>query len=795
MNRNEQAQAIQLAEHYLQNNSVDYARVILTKIIALESTHSKANELLAYIAGDTGDHQQAFVLLQKACQSKDCSREALYHLGNLYLAQGDFENAIHFLKTALHKSQSFFEAAHNLGLAFANLGRHTEAADSFSKACELNPHSFEALSNLGNSYQNLGLHEDALRRQHQALEISPQHPQCWLNLGVTFNALKQYDKALEAFNQATQLQESYGEAWSNKGITLNELGRHDEALDCQDRALAINHRDADAWSNKGAIYLALMRYEEALQACRKAIAIRPNFAQALYNQGIAFEGLKQDSNAIYTYQAAVQIAPDYHDAWLHLGNVLSNTKQYQDSLIAYQQVLRIKPDNPFLLGTLLHTKMLMCNWENFDCDLQALKIQAALGNKVSTPFQFITLCDDEELQLSVAQTWANSKHPIQSSSIKPSQERQSKIRIGYFSADFHNHATAYLMAEFFELHNKDTFEIYAFSYGPNPDDEMRRRLRTSFVQFIDVGKLSDQDIAKQSADLQIDIAIDLKGYTQDSRPGIFSYRAAPIQINYLGYPGTMGAEYINYIMADRTLIPEGSKDFFSEKVIYLPNSYQTNDSKRQISDVQFTRAQVALPEDAFVFCCFNNSYKITPALFDVWMRILKTAPNSVLWLLRDNEWASANLQKEALSRGIDLERIIFAERMNSPKHLARQRLADLFLDTSPCNAHTTASDALWAGLPVLTLSGNSFASRVASSLLSALNLPELIAPSLEDYETLAIKFAIEPKILQGIKEKLAANCLTAPLFDTQQLTKHIEQAYSQIHERQQTNLAPNHINI
>jgi len=795
MNRNEQAQAIQLAEHYLQNNSVDYARVILTKIISLESTHSKANELLAYIAGDTGDHQQALVFLQKACQSKDCSREALFHLGNLYLAEGDFENAIPFLKAALLKSQPFFEASHNLGLAFASLGHNTEAVNAFLKACELNPHSFQAFSNLGNSYQNLGLHEDALRCQYKALEINPQHPQCWLNLGVTLNALKRYEKALEAFNHAIQFQESYGEAWSNKGVTLNELGRHEEALYCQDKALVINPQDPDAWSNKGTIYLSLMRFNEALQACQKAIQLRPQFAQALYNEGIAFEGLKQNTNAIQSYQAAVKLKPNFQDAWLRLGNALSNIKQYQTALLAYQEVLKIQPDSPYLLGTLLHTKMLMCDWENFDNYFQALKLQAALGKKISPPFQFITLCDDEALQLSVTQAWAKSKHPIQPSSIDASQEPQSKIRIGYFSADFHNHATAYLMAEFFELHNKNNFEIYAFSYGPNLDDEMRRRLWASFDHFVDVSKLSDQAIAEQSQAMGINIAIDLKGYTHESRPGIFSYRTAPIQINYLGYPGTMGSEQIDYIIADRIVIPESSQDFFSEKIIYLPNSYQTNDSRRKVSDTQFTRSQLQLPENAFVFCCFNNSYKITAELFEVWVLILKAVPHSVLWLLKDNSWATENLRKEALGRGIGSERIIFAERMNSAEHLARQQLADLFLDTVPCNAHTTASDALWAGLPILTVSGNSFVGRVAASLLNTLELPELITHSLEEYKTLAIKLAIEPKILQGIKGRLAANCLTTPLFNTPLLTKHIEQAYYQIHKRQQNNLPPDHLCI
>jgi predicted O-linked N-acetylglucosamine transferase (SPINDLY family) len=795
MNRNEQAQAIQLAEHYLQNNSVDYARVILTKIIALEPTHSKASELLAYIAGDTGDHQQAFVLLQKACQSKDCSREALYHLGNLYLAQGDFENAIYFLQNATLKSGPFFEATHNMGLAFANIGNHAKAIDFFSKACELNPHSLEAFTNLGNSYKNLGQLEEALRSHQKAIDISQKHPQCWLNLGVTLHELKSYEKALHAFDQATQLDPGYGEAWSNKGVTLSALERYEDALTCQDKALTLNPQDADAWSNKSAIYLAVMSYEDALLACQKVIELRPDFSPAFYNLGICLEGLRQDTKAITAYEQAVKIKPDYQDAWINLGRVFSNMKQYEDALNAYEKVLELKPDTSFIFGALLHTKMLMCNWQNFEANLSDLKTKVNLGNQVTAPFEFITLCDDEALQLRVSQAWAKSNNSYQSISSIPTQRTQTKIRIGYFSADFHNHATSYLMAEFFELHNNSAFEIYAFSYGPNLNDAMRNRLLKTFDHFIDVSNLTDQAIAKQSQAMMIDIGIDLKGYTKDSRPRIFSYRVAPIQVSYLGYPGTMGSETIDYILADHILIPEKSQPYFSEKIIYLPNSYQTNDSKRKVSQSQFNRVDMQLPENAFIFCCFNNSYKITPQLFNVWMRILKVAPNSVLWLLNDNQWATDNLSKEAVARGVDPKRLIFANRMQSADHLRRQELADLFLDTTPCSAHTTATDALWSGLPLLTIEGNCFSGRVGASLLNGLNLPELITHTLEEYETLAIKLAENTALLKNIRHKLITNRVTSPLFDTQLLTKQIEAAYSRIYERHQTGLPPATIEI
>jgi predicted O-linked N-acetylglucosamine transferase (SPINDLY family) len=324
---------------------------------------------------------------------------------------------------------------------------------------------------------------------------------------------------------------------------------------------------------------------------------------------------------------------------------------------------------------------------------------------------------------------------------------------------------------------------------------MRQRLEKSFDQFIEVGSKSDVEVAKLSRDLNIDIAVDLKGFTQDARTGIFSYRAAPIQVNYLGYPGTMGADYIDYIIADKTLIPLDAQSSYTEKVVYLPNSYQVNDRKRIISDRQFTRQELGLPEDRFVFCCFNNNFKILPATFTSWMRILKATEGSVLWLLQDNSWVVENLKKEAQKQGVDAQRLVFADRLPLSEHLARHSQADLFLDTFPYNAHTTTSDALWAGLPVLTMMGQSFASRVAASLLNAIGLPELITNTQEQYETFAVELAQNPLKLAEIKLKLANNRLITPLFDTPVFTKNIEAAYLKMIERYQTDMMPDHVTI
>jgi predicted O-linked N-acetylglucosamine transferase (SPINDLY family) len=500
--------------------------------------------------------------------------------------------------------------------------------------------------------------------------------------------------------------------------------------------------------------------------------------------------------ALTSYDRAIELKRDYADAFNNRGIVLQELKRLDEALTSYDKAIELKHDYEYLLGTMLHTKMFLCDWQDFEVAVQSLLLKIDEGKKCSPSFPVLALSDSLAIQQKTSEIWIKDKHPISPSiSSIPKYLRRNKIRIGYYSADLHNHATAYLMAELFERHNKTKFELIAFSFGPDKKDEMRQRLSKAFDQFIDVRLRSDKDIALMSRDMQIDVAVDLKGFTQDQRTGIFSYRAAPIQVNYIGYPGTMAAEYIDYIIADSTLIPIESREYYSEKVIYLPNSYQVNDRNRVVAGNEFTKEELGLPKDGFVFCCFNNNFKITPHTFDGWMRILKAVEGSVLWLLEDNPTAGINLRKEAQTRGIDPNRLVFANRMKLPEHLARHRAADLFIDTLPCNAHTTASDAIWAGLPVLTCMGESFASRVAASLLNAIELPELITTTQEEYEATAIELATHPVKLKAIKYKLEKNRLTTALFDTPRFTEHIEAAFTQMYERYQADLPADHIYI
>ncbi|MBU3560794.1 O-linked N-acetylglucosamine transferase, SPINDLY family protein [Polynucleobacter hallstattensis] len=498
--------------------------------------------------------------------------------------------------------------------------------------------------------------------------------------------------------------------------------------------------------------------------------------------------LKRYEEAIAHFDKALHLNPNYAEAWSNKGVSLKQLERYDEAIAHYEKALILKSDIDWVYGDLLHTKMKICSWLGFADSLDHISKQVVANKKIAQPFSLLALNDDIFLHKKSSKIYAQDKYPLNPAlGLIRKHAVKEKIRIGYFSADFKNHPVAFLIAELFEIHDRNQFEIYAFSLK-NANDEMRERLVASFDHFIDAEFMSDIEVAQSSRAHSIDIAVDLTGFTQDSRTGIFAHRAAPIQVNYLGYPGTMGADYIDYILADKTLIPTQSQEFFSEKVIYLPNSYQVNDRKRLISEKQFTRQELGLPENGFVFCCFNNNFKILPATFAGWMRILKAVDDSVIWLFEDNPWAVENLKKEALSHGIDTNRLVFAVRMPLPEHLARHRQADLFLDTFPYNAHTTTSDALWSGLPVLTLMGETFASRVAASLLNAIGLSELITNTQEEYEVMAIDLAMDRKKLADIKLKLSNNRLTTPLFNTPLFSRNLEAAYIKMYEEYQTDL-------
>jgi predicted O-linked N-acetylglucosamine transferase (SPINDLY family) len=615
-------------------------------------------------------------------------------------------------------------------------------------------------------------------------------------LGLIKASQGNYTEAADYFARAARITPRDASIQYNLAKALSDSGNDKDSVTHHKKAVALAPNNPEAWLSYGKTAFNLFQYEEALSYFEKALSLKPDYHQAWTNKGATLHEFKRYYEAIAHYDKALSLKPDYHQAWTNKALVLQELKRYEEAIAHYDKALSINSNIDWVFGDLLHSKMMICSWSGLAESLEDISKKVAAKEKVLKPFPLLALNDDVMLHQKCSEIYAQSRYPF-SPVLEPilKHPQSQKIRVGYFSADFHNHATGYLIAELFELHDKGQFELVGFSFGPITNDEMRQRLEKSFDSFIEVGNKSDIEIAQLSRGLKIDIAVDLKGLTQDARTGIFAHRAAPIQVNYLGYPGTMGADYMDYIIADRILIPLEFQSCYSEKLVYLPNSYQVNDRKRLISKRQFTRQELGLPEGSFVFCCFNNNFKILPATFDGWMRILKAVEGSVLWLFQDNHWATENLKKEAEKQGVAPNRLVFAERLPLPEHLARHRQADLFLDNFPYNAHTTTSDALWVGLPVLTLMGRSFASRVAASLLNAVGLPELVTTNQADYEVLAIELAKNPKKLADIKLKLARNRLTTPLFDTPLFTKNLEVAYIKIVERYQANMQPDHIFI
>jgi protein O-GlcNAc transferase len=668
MNSQNNAQLIKLAEHYFRSGNYPFAQNLLKQILDSNPADSKANELAAYIAGNAGNIELAHKLLHKACQQPDCSPEAVYYLGTSHLRNAQFHDSIECFKKSIKETGYFFEVTHDLGLAYFHIQKYSESIDFFNKALEIKPNSFEALTNLGNSLKASNRYEDALLYQNKAINIDPQNVEGWLNKGAILNELKRYEEALIQYDHAIQLQPNYLEAWSNKGNTLHALERYDEALIHHDQAIFLNNLDAGAWYNKGVTLHELKRYEEALVQYGHAIQLKPTYleawsnkgntlcalaqydealayydqaiflnnldAGAWHNKGVALHELRRYNEALAHYEQAIQLKPTYLEAWSSKGHTLYALARYDEALAHYNQAYQLEPDLDFLLGNLIHVRMLISDWSDFKNEISALANKINDHKKVSVPFYLLSVMDSPNLHLLAARTWSDNKYPSNSSLPQIAKYQNKKIRIGYFSADFKSHPVSYLTAELFELHDRNSFEVFAFSLkSAHDNDPMKARLGKAFDQFIDVQSLSDLEIAKLARKLQIDIAIDLGGHTKDARTGIFSYRAAPIQVNYLGYPGSLGSEYMDYLIGDKTIIPMSSQQYYSEKIAYLPNTYMVDDSKRVAVQTHLEKSKFNLPDTGFIFCCFNNSYKITPDTFQSWMRILEKVENSVLWLM------------------------------------------------------------------------------------------------------------------------------------------------------------------
>jgi protein O-GlcNAc transferase len=754
---------LELARLFLERGRFAEATAACHEILDQQPDHWASLALCAELEARQVNPEQAIRLYTRLINLRPDFAPAYYKRGNLLWGRNDLEAALASYDQAVALDPGFANAFCNRAVVLGLLHRPDEALTSYDRAIALNPGDALAFYNRGVLLEELEQWDAALVSYNQCVEINPSICYAYLNRGNLFRRKKQLDMALADCNRAIETDPANADAYCNRGILLIDLRQWDNAFASLNRAIELNPNHAEAHCNRGQLLAIVMRTEAAIASFDQAIALKSDYAEAFRNRGDA----------------------------------LVDLKQYVAAIASYDQAILLQPDFPYLLGGRRHTAMYICDWRDLESDVDRLIAGIDADAKVAPPLTVLALLNSARLQHRGAQIWVREQYPADSSlpAFRPHPARD-KIRLGYFSGDFRDHPVALLMAEILDSHDRTRYELLGFSFGPNSQNDVRKRLECAFDRFIDVRDKSDQEIALLTRSLNIDIAVDLGGHTGYSRTGVFALRAAPIQVNYLGYPGTMGADYMDYLVGDRMVIPEEQRRHYTEKIVYLPNSFLPHDSSRAIATTVFTRENLGLPRVGFVFCCFNNNHKITPHTFDIWMRILNRVENSVLWLSRNDPLAANNLRQEALRRGIDGGRLIFADRMSSlPEHLARQRVADLFLDTLPYNAHATALDALWAGLPVLTCVGEGFVSRVAASLLNAIEMPELITTTPAHYESLAVHLATNPRHLDDIRQKLARNRLNAPLFDTKALTRHLEAAYTKMYERQVANLPPEDIYV
>jgi protein O-GlcNAc transferase len=715
-----------------------------------------------------GRFAEAKALLQPLAQLARPDKRVLALLGAVCLelgdraaAAGDVARALALYARSIAVRPDHFQAHYNRGVVLYRSGNAAAAAAAYQRAIALEPKLAAAHSALGVVQSEAAAHDDALRSHARAIALAPDNPEFHNNHGLALDRAHRRGDAIRSFDAALALAPEFGAAWCNRGVALHGLGRHGEALESAGRALAIDPRDAEAWSNRGLALHDLHRHEEALVALAKA----------------------------------TELAPGLANAWANLGATLNAVQRHEEALAAYARALALDPSLSEARGDRLHTAMLLGDWSTLDGELETLRAAIVTGTALVPPFVLLATDASAALlkrgaELYVAAHWPEAPAEATPEPGAATVRADRRIRVGYFSADFREHATMHLMAELFEQHDRDAFEVHAFSFGSTALDPMRARAIAAFERFHDVGELGDDRVAELARELGIDIAVDLAGFTRAARHGVFAARAAPVQVSFVGFPGTLGSPFIDYAIADPVVVPPESEGDFTEAVARLPGCYQPNASWLPVGAPTIDRRDAGLPEDGFVFCSFNNTFKITPDAFDVWMRLLRNIAGSVLWLIEGSAAAVANLRREAARRGVDGARIVFAPRMEREQHVRRHALADLFLDTFHYGAHTTASDALRAGLPVLTRLGDTFASRVAASLCHAVGLDELVTASTPAYEAAALALANDPERLAAVRAALAAALPSAPLFDAPRFARDLERLYGAMHERRLAGLAP-----
>ncbi|UXH77389.1 tetratricopeptide repeat protein [Roseateles amylovorans] len=690
--------------------------------------------------------------------------------------RGQWREAARGYEQVLRQDPDHALSLHRLGAIAVQEQQPAEAIQRLTRALALAPDatSFLRLGNL------LAAHGDWDAAQHcyaASCQLQPQHALAQYNWGVALQELDRTDDAIAAFERAITLDGAYADAYYGLGLAYKRNAAFDAALIAFDCAAGLAPEQARFPIERARTLHKLGRDEEALAALEGLSAPPPLDADIHNLRGITYRHLGRSADAMAAYDLALAAQPDALEPLYNRANLRLLARQFPGALADFDRAVALKPEVEWLAGLQLYTAMHLYDWRAFDQRLATLMAELAQQRPSVQPLALQCMVDDPAAHQQAARLWMDRQRVAGDGATWPLQPKaDGRYRIAYISRDFRSHPVSFLAAELFELHDRERFEVIGINYGPVREDDLQHRLRAAFDGFMDVATLQDKQIAELCRSLQVDIAIDLSGFTEGARSGIFAWRAAPIQVLYLGYLGTSGSAVYDYLIADRILIPTEARAHYDEQILFLP-SYQVNDRRRPWPERAASRAELGLPEDAFVFCCFNNPCKLTPAVFRTWADILAQVPGSVLWVLEEDPQAAVNLREHASSLGIDPQRIVLADRTRRENYLARLGAADLFLDTLPYNAGTTASDALWMGLPVLTQIGQSFCARMAASLLHAVDLPQLIAHSTADYVATAVRLAHDADELAAIRHRLKTGRNECALFDTPAFTRNLEAAY------------------
>lgn len=825
-----------------QQGDLEGARRIYSNILSSHPDQGDALYLsgVAFLQG--GLEEQAISFLEKALHIDPHNQEyagallrALNNHGLTKQERGDYEKALLYYDRALELDPDFLMALNNKGMVSSALNHVSQAVDCYLKALSIDPSFYEAWVNLGNVYKDRGDYDQALECYQKALELKPSSWQVFNNIGSVLNEKKDYETAKQYLLKAIELNPQYDEAYYNLGCVCFELDQTDDAVRSYLKCLEINPGYAKAYSNAGNVFFKLKHYDDAEACYLKACELQPGLAEAYNNAGNLYQSRNDLEKAVFylekasdlspdvpefknnlglvykkcgnnaraedCFKKAIDQAPNFADPHFYLGEIYKETLRFGHAVTCYEKTLELQPDFPLAPDQLCATYQRLCDWDKAQPLIERMQHELETGDTVTElPHNSLSRYEDAKLCYTLAKLWSDNvseakKGENLSFTFGQHRKHGSKIRVGYFSNTFNNHPGGHLIAGLFGCHNRKDFEIYLYSFGPDDGSYYRKKAESECDKFIDIRLLDDREAAKRIYGDKIDILVDLRGYTQNNRVEVCALHPAPVQVVYLGFAGTSGSTFYDYIIADKTIVPEEHRPYFSEHIVYMPDCYQVTNHEQAISGETFTRKDQGLPEDGVVFCSFNASYKFEPVMYGCWMDIMKAVPGSVLWLLDDSEAIIRNLVNEAEARGVGRDRLVFAKRMPKKRHLKRSRLADISLDTRIYTGHTTTSDSLWAGVPVISMLGNHFASRVSASIIRAAGLPELVVSDLKAYKALAVDLALNPDKLRLFKQRVWDNRTTHPLFNTPLFARNLEKAYTIMWDSYVTGKAPDTIAI